>query len=81
MWGDSDPVGDGTVQYLGQGIGAVCWFEFQPGALGSLLHRAQPFQARGLVYAKHSWQNYGIAMHSHLGLRIVIRALQICSNP
>ncbi len=48
---DGDPVGEGTAQYLGQGIGLVCWFEFQPGALGILLHQAQPFQATACTLA------------------------------
>ena len=35
----------GTAHNSSHGIGVVCGFEFQPGALGILLQQAQPFQA------------------------------------
>jgi hypothetical protein len=48
---DSNPIGYGAAHNVWQGIGVVCGFEFQPGALGILLQQAQPFQAAACTLA------------------------------
>ena len=41
----------GPTPLYGCGIGVVCGFEFQPGALGILLQQAQPLQATACTLA------------------------------
>ena len=48
---DGDPVGDGTAQNLGHGIGIFSGVEIQPGTLSILLQQSLAFQAAPHAFA------------------------------